>query len=57
VHAPAHTAGRFFERRTSVTTRASGSPKTPLISSSGRKPAKRYASRRRFFFVEVGIRA
>jgi len=38
----------FFERRTNVTTRANGSPNTPPTSSSGRKPANRYASSRRF---------
>ncbi len=34
--------GATHERRVSVMTRACGSPKTPLISSSGRKPANRY---------------
>jgi len=40
-------ARRFFERRTSVTTRACGSPNTPRRSSTGRKPGNRYASRNR----------
>ena len=56
VHAPTHAAGRFFERRGSRMTRASGSPKMPWISSSGRNPGNRYAStRRRLRLVEVGI--
>ena len=42
-----HFADRFFERRTRVMTRADESPKTPRTNSSGRKPANRYASRRR----------
>ena len=46
--APAGAAACFFERRTSVTTRACGSPNTPFTSSSGRKPGTRYASSRRF---------
>jgi hypothetical protein len=48
-------ADRFFERRTSMTTRAFGSPKTPRTSSCGRKPANRYASRRRLRLREVAI--
>jgi hypothetical protein len=40
-------ARRFFERRTSVTIRACGSPNTPRRSSTGRKPGNRYASRNR----------
>lgn len=50
VHSAAGAASRFFERRSSVITRASGSPNRPRNSSRGRKPAKRYASSRRFFF-------
>jgi len=34
----------FFERRTSVTTRAFGSPKTPRTVAWGRKPGKAYVS-------------
>jgi hypothetical protein len=37
-------ADRFFERRTSVMTRAFESPKTPRTNSSGRKPGNRYSS-------------
>jgi hypothetical protein len=48
-------AERFFERRTSLTTRAFGSPKTPRTASCGRKPANRYASRRRLRSREVAI--
>lgn len=43
----ARTADRFFPRRTRVTTRASGSPNTPLTCACGRKPGNRYASSRR----------
>ena len=46
-------AGRFFERRTSVTMRACGSPNTPRTFSIGRKPGNRYASSKRRRFVEV----
>ena len=35
-------AAGFFERRTSVMTRAHESPKTPRTNSSGRKPRNRY---------------
>jgi hypothetical protein len=48
-------AGRFFERRTSVTTRAMRSPKTPRSASQGRKPSNRYASERRLSLREVAI--
>ena len=44
---PTGSADRFFERRTSVTTRARGSPKMPTTLGSGRKPGKRYESERR----------
>jgi hypothetical protein len=47
VQSPARAARRFFERRTSVTIRARGSPNTPLTRSSTRKPVKRYVSDRR----------
>ena len=47
VHSSTRIARRFFERRTSVTTRARGSPNTPLTCSSARKPVKRYVSDRR----------
>src|SRR5262249_32732791 len=40
-------AGRFFERRLSVITRAFGSPKMPRAVGSGRKPGKQYASHSR----------
>src|SRR5690606_13470436 len=43
----AASADGFFERRTSVTTRAFGSPKTPCTVSKGRNPGKAYASDRR----------
>lgn len=49
----ARPAGRFFERRTSVTMRACGSPNTPRTSSMGRKPGNRYASSKRRRFAEV----
>jgi hypothetical protein len=55
VCSPAIAAQRFFDRRTSVMMRAFGSPKTPRTRSSGRKPANRYASRRRLRFFEVAI--
>ena len=55
VRTTASTAECFFDRRTSVMIRAFGSPKMPRTCSSGRKPANRYASRRRLRFVEVGI--
>ena len=46
----------FFERRTSVMTRAFGSPKTPRTVCSGRKPRNAYASHsRRFRLVEFAI--
>jgi hypothetical protein len=48
-------ADRFFERRTSVMTRADESPKTPRTDSSGRKPANRYASSRRLCLGEIAI--
>jgi hypothetical protein len=51
----ADSAGRFFERRASRTTRANASPNTPHTDSCGRKPSNRYASSKRFRFVEVGI--
>jgi hypothetical protein len=48
-------ADRFFERRTSVMTRAFESPKTPRTNSSGRKPGNRYASSRRLRLREAAI--
>ena len=42
-------ADRFFERRTSVMTRAFGSPKTPRTVGCGRKSASAYASDSRLF--------
>lgn len=47
MHRPTRRAHRFFERRTSVMTRARGSPPRPRICSSGRKLANRYASSKR----------
>ena len=41
-------ARRFFERRTSVTTRAPGSPKMPATACRGRRPEKRYESESRW---------
>ena len=55
VRSTAFFAGCFFERRTRVTTRAIGSPKIPRTSSCGRKPANRYASRRRLCLRKVAI--
>ncbi|EKD31085.1 MAG: hypothetical protein ACD_77C00405G0001, partial [uncultured bacterium] len=52
---PATVADGFFERRTSVMTRALGSPKMPRIFSSGRKWANRYASSRRLRLGEMAI--
>ena len=40
-------AGRFFERRLSVITRAFGSPKMPRTVGCGRKPGNEYASHSR----------
>lgn len=48
-------ASRFFERRTSVTTRAMRSPKTPRSASQGPNPSNRYASDRRLSLREVAI--
>ena len=44
--APARPAGRFFGRRSSTTTLAYRSPNTPVTVVLGRKPGKRYESRR-----------
>jgi hypothetical protein len=55
VLAPAGTSACFFDRLTSVIIRSFGSPKMPRIRSSGRKPANRFVSRRRFRLFEVGI--
>ena len=52
-HLPTSAAGRFFDRRTSVMTRACGSAKIPRTCSTGRKPGNLYASRKRRRFVEV----
>ncbi len=46
---------QFFERRTSVMTRADESPKMPRTNSNGRKPANRYTSRRRLRLRIVAI--
>lgn len=47
VRASTHSAPCFFERRTSVTMRAFGSPKMPRTLARGRNPGKAYASTRR----------
>ncbi len=47
VRSSADAAQRFFERRTSVTMRAFGSPKTPRTLRRARNPGKEYASVRR----------
>ena len=52
-HLPTTAAGRFFDRRTSLMTRACRSPNIPRTCSKGRKPTNRYASRNRRRFVEV----
>ena len=52
---PQQPQSRFFERRTSRTTRALGSPNTPTTSGKGRNPGNRYASSRRFRLVEEAI--
>jgi hypothetical protein len=47
---------RFFERRTSVMTRALGSPKMPRTVGCARKRGKAYASHsRRLRFVDLAI--
>jgi hypothetical protein len=49
-------AGRFFERRSRVMTRAFGSPKTPRTVGCGRNMGNAYASHsRRFRFDEVAM--
>jgi len=49
-------AGRFFERRSRVMTRALGSPKTPRTVGCGQNLGKAYASHsRRMCFDEVGM--
>jgi hypothetical protein len=55
VRSTAFLADCFFERRTRVMTRAIGSPKMPCTSSCGRKPANRYASKRRLCLSKVAI--
>jgi hypothetical protein len=56
VHPTTATAGRFFERRTRVMTRAFGSPKIPRTVGCGRKPGKAYPSHsHRFRFDRVAI--
>ncbi len=57
LHAGTAAAGRFFERRTRLMTRAFGSPNTPRTVGCGRKPRNAYASHsRRARFAELGIR-
>src|SRR5208283_1232075 len=48
-------ADRFFPRRTRVTSRAPGSPNSPWIRCTGRKPGKVYASanRRRLWSLAI----
>src|SRR6266576_2928328 len=56
LHAPAVATGSFFERRTRLTMRALGSPKTPRTVAVGRNPESAYAShnrRARFFGVAM----
>src|SRR5438309_3057171 len=56
LHAPAVATGSFFERRTRLTMRALGSPKTPRTVAVGRNPESAYAShnrRARFFAVAM----
>src|SRR3974390_2659315 len=49
-------ANRFFERRSSRTTRTCGSPNTPRTLAAARKPANEYPSdRRRCRFFDLGI--
>ena len=55
VHRAAGTADRFFSRRTSVITRALGSPNTPRSIARGRKPGNRYASARCIGFDDLDI--
>src|SRR5262245_31814119 len=55
MHRPARAADRFFERRTSVMTRALRSPNTPWSIARGRKPGNRHASARRIGFDEPDI--
>jgi hypothetical protein len=53
---PAAPAGRFFERRTRLTIRTSGSLKTPRTVCFARKPANEYPSdRRRRRFADSAI--
>jgi hypothetical protein len=47
LHVTAAPARRFFDRRSSVITRAFGSPKTPRTVGCGRKPGNQYASHSR----------
>src|SRR4026207_1768570 len=47
LHFPATAAGSFFERRTTLTMRALGLPKTPRTVGVGRNPANAYASHNR----------
>ena len=54
--APARSAGRFFDRRVRVSTRACGSPKIPTTVELGRNPGKRYVSHSRRGRRGVGIR-
>src|ERR1700758_459709 len=53
LHTTTTSANRFFERRSSLITRAFGSPKTPCTVGCGRKPGKQSAphSRRSRFLV------
>ena len=56
LHPTAGPAGRFFDRRVRVSTRACGSPKIPMTVGLGRKPAKRYVSHSRRRRRGVGMR-
>src|SRR6266516_5881241 len=50
-------AGRFFERRLSVITRAFGSPKMPRTVCSDRKPVKQVSHSRRLRYMPSDLHA
>jgi len=55
VNSAAAPAGRFFPRRTRVTSRARGSPNIPSTRASGRNPGNVYASASRRNLRALGI--
>src|SRR5258705_1620251 len=56
LHFAAAAAGRFFERRTRLTMRALGSPKTPRTVGVGRNPMNAYVSHNRLArFVDLAM--